>query len=74
MTCAREPMTLDRARTVAVLRIEDVADLLGVCPKTVQRSRVPGRIDELRGAARYRAAVVVAWLTEERTASGKRTR
>lgn len=74
MTCAREPMTLDKARGLAVLRIEDVADLLGVCPKTVQRSRVPGRIDELRGAARYRAAVVVAWLTEERTASGKKAR
>lgn len=53
---------------------EDVADLLGVCPKTVQRSRVPGRIEELRGAARYRAAIVVAWLTEERTASGKKAR
>lgn len=74
MTCARDPMTLERARTLAVLRIEDVADLLGVCTKTVQRSRVPGRIEELRGVARYRAAIVVAWLTEERTASGKRTR
>lgn len=63
----RERMTLDVARTRAVLTIEDVADLLEVSPKTVTRHRVPGRIKELSRAARYRAAVVVAWLTDERS-------
>jgi hypothetical protein len=67
-------MTIERAKTLAVLRIEDVADLLGVHPKTVKRSRVPGRISELSRSARYRAAVVVAWLTEERGASRKNPR
>lgn len=71
----REPMTLERARTLSVLRVQDVADLLGVSPKTIKRTRdVPGRIAELRGAVRYRAAIVVAWLTEERGASGKKSR
>lgn len=67
----REPMTLDRARSCAVLTAEDVADLLGVSPKTVTRYRIPGRITEFRRAVRYRAAAVVAWLTDER---GRRER
>lgn len=70
----REPMTIERARTLSVLHPQDVADLLGVSAKTVTRSRVPGRISELARAARYRAAVVVAWLEEERGASGKKDR
>lgn len=80
MTAARplrEPMTLDRARTLAVLTVDDVADLLGVHPNTVtrRRSEIPGRIAGLGAVVRYRSAVVVAWLAGETITSGpKRTR
>lgn len=76
----RERMTLERARTEATLSKRDVADLLGISERTVdrrhddKRRRIPGRIEELAPTVRYRAAAVVAWLTEERGASGKTNR
>lgn len=46
----RERMTLERARTIATLDIDDIADLLAVPVKTAyklsQRNAIPGRIKD----------------------------
>ena len=74
----RERMTLERARSEATLSKRDVADLLDVSERTVdrlyrKRKLPPGRVREM-GHVRYRASAVVEWLTEERGASGKQSR
>lgn len=71
----REPMTLERARREAVLTAEDVAELTKLSPFTVYRNRsIPGRLAGTGRAARWSAAVVVAWLSGERAASEKKSR
>ncbi len=66
----REPMTLERAKTVAVLTTDDVADLVGLNRFTVYRNKqIPGRIRGIGSAVRFSAKVVLAWLNGEADAS-----